>query len=246
MKRSVIQSKKDDADKMLEDFKNNNREMFNDMEILQDFLDFSIQPPKRTVSVKYSKNPYDLMIACGCLISILMSLIFKVQWLTIIVLFLRLLISFLIHLLNIDYDFLDDKFLLRFLMFVKDNHYIYEIVYILMLYNCRSPYLLKYIVFIISDGIRIISLLMKFFYLVRTRTLKMIRHCWSICDIGLIGLLSFYLGFKSPHSSILYFFGIIFFNMIRFAVSSSVLSLIISYNLQLWRISNASATFPKK
>jgi hypothetical protein len=220
MKNSVVNSQKAEADKMLSDFKEENKDMLNDMEIIKDYVNFTIQPPREQTELQFAKNHYDLIIIVSCLLSTILNLIFRIQWLTIFVLILQLVIMFLVHLIIIDYDFLDDKFARRFNNFLIKNNRLYAIILIVILYRCESSFMLKYAFIMLDDLFNMVFGLLKYFDKISKQRLDNLKSCFSFLEFTYTAFLS------------IYFFSFLTVSFIKFSV------LIIAFLIFRYKVNN--------
>ena len=203
---------------MLSDFKEEHKDMLNDMEIIKDYVNFTIQTPKENHEIQFSKNNYDIVIVVACILSSVLNLVFRIQWLTMITCILQIFIFFLIHLIVIDYDFLDDKFTWRMTNFMIKNNRLYYIIYIVILYKWETTFMFKYVFLILDDLLTIILYTIKYLDYVNKQKMDLYLCVFNCLEFVYTGFLSLYLFSSMKFTHIKYSLLIMAYLIFRFKV----------------------------
>ena len=223
MKNSIVNSQKEEADKMMEAFREEHKDMLRDREVIKDYVNFTIQPKKKVPEFELIKNPYDLMKMVTCSLAIFFHLFFRVQWLSFIIVSLQLLMFLLIHLVKIDYDFLDERLLWRLKTFFRNSNRSYALVYILILLSCRLSFLEKYFLFVIQDAYQIVVSGLEYWKLISRDKTEALKYFGILVDYFYIFVLVCYIPFSGESVGLKYAFRLLGFIVFRGKVDRLVL-----------------------
>ena len=199
MKNNIVNTEHEEAEKILENFKKENKEMLADREIMSDFVDSTIQTSANHKSSstdetsQIDKKYYELLNLISCIINIFFTLYFKIPWLILIIMLLSLIIKFLIHLIIIDYDFLDNKFLLRTYTFFKNDSCLYSMIYIIITVYSDLSFYEIFSLIVMMDFYLIILTIAIFLFPFQKPNIMALKYFGIIIEYFYLTVMIFYL-----------------------------------------------------
>lgn len=205
LKNSVITTHKEKAEDLLKNFKEENREMLSDRELIADFVETTVRSATDSKTEAEVPSPkMELMIAVANLLSIFFNLFFGVEWLTGIVLALILLCCFFMHLIKIDYDFSDDYFFSRMTNYMKNHNIWYGLLFLFIFSRSPLSYMERAWLIVIQDLLSAVVITIRGFELCRPEIIAGCENFAILVEIFYKFVLVLYLVFRFGTRDLIY------------------------------------------